>query len=162
MFFLECLSDLGPGVERFKHFFCLPGIVDAATNLGMRKYAHIFPPMLTFRTMNSKSRLGNTKFSKEEKGEIRKVAKSLNMTMVNEFLEIMPRDMLFVLRTNNLVRSLNLRSVACHGMLIVSLSFASICFKFKSLSLTPFLGCIALPSTISKSNHHFLRGLRIP
>ncbi len=83
----------------------------------MRKYAHIFPLMLTYRTMNSKRRLGNTKFSTEEKDEIRKVAKSLDIKFVNEFLETMPRDMLFVLRTNNLVRSLNLRYVTLQCIL---------------------------------------------
>lgn len=82
-------------------------LVEAARELNVGEYAQFLPVIFTMRTIDSKARLG--KFMNDE--EVKKLytmAKGITMEDVNRFLQSMPRDILFVVRSMNLVRSLNL------------------------------------------------------
>lgn len=64
--------------------------------------------MLTHRTVGSKTRVGE-RISKAERARLRDKYRGTSFRDVNEFLESLPRDLLFVLRTNSIVRSVNHR-----------------------------------------------------
>ena len=61
---------------------------------------------LTFRTPTSTSRMGG-RMSKEEKTKLKHKFRKISAGDINRFMESLPRDMLFVLRTTDIVRSLN-------------------------------------------------------
>ncbi len=71
---------------------------------------HSLPLILTYRSIGSQASLGET-VSRAELDSIRKKYdidfKNTRVAEINEFLESLQRDLLFVLRTNNLVRALN-------------------------------------------------------
>ena len=62
--------------------------------------------ILTFRTSTSKVNLGN-RWSTTEKKKFKEKYKNVTAGDINTFMESLPRDMLFVLRTTDIVRSLN-------------------------------------------------------
>ena len=62
--------------------------------------------VLTFRTSTSKARMGS-RMSRKERQRLREQLKDITAGDINRFMESLPRDMLFVLRTNDIIRSLN-------------------------------------------------------
>ncbi|KJE92451.1 ABC1 family protein [Capsaspora owczarzaki ATCC 30864] len=79
---------------------------EASTALGAGEYANFFPLIFTFRAWSSKGVVGQS-MSADERRELRQKLSGLTFTNVVEFFETLPRDMLLVMRTNNLVRSIN-------------------------------------------------------
>ena len=79
----------------------------AAQSLGVRLEDYdSLSLLLTFRTSASRTAIG-TRGSAEERDRVRQKLRQLSVADVSSFLERMPRDMLFVMRTWALVRSLN-------------------------------------------------------
>ncbi|XP_039159652.1 aarF domain-containing protein kinase 1 isoform X3 [Eucalyptus grandis] len=72
---------------------------------GVGKYSRYFPLILTGRTIDSKSALGEA-MSVEEKGKLKKDLKSLRMEDVSSFVEALPPDFLIVLRADGLLRAI--------------------------------------------------------
>ncbi|KAL3719629.1 hypothetical protein ACJRO7_004584 [Eucalyptus globulus] len=72
---------------------------------GVGKYSRYFPLILTGRTIDSKSALGEA-MSIEEKGKLKKDLKSLRMEDVSSFVEALPPDFLIVLRADGLLRAI--------------------------------------------------------
>ena len=70
------------------------------------EYYDLLSLLLTFRSSNSKAKLGE-KMSKSERREVRKHLKNKTVKDVNVFMETLPRDLLFVLRSTDILRSLN-------------------------------------------------------
>eukprot|EP00696_Hemimastix_kukwesjijk_P006925 gnl/Hemi2/18768_TR6209_c0_g1_i1.p1 gnl/Hemi2/18768_TR6209_c0_g1~~gnl/Hemi2/18768_TR6209_c0_g1_i1.p1 ORF type:complete len:530 (-),score=98.10 gnl/Hemi2/18768_TR6209_c0_g1_i1:123-1712(-) len=79
-------------------------VLESATALGLSKYAAFLPLIFTHRSLDSKVALGG-KLSDADK---LKLNAPTTVVKVNHFLETLPRDLLFILRTSNLVRGLNL------------------------------------------------------
>ncbi|KAF8010288.1 hypothetical protein BT93_J1038 [Corymbia citriodora subsp. variegata] len=73
---------------------------------GVGKYSRYFPLILTGRTIDSKSALGEA-MSVEEKRMLKKDLKSLRMEDVSSFMEALPPDFLIVLRADGLLRAIN-------------------------------------------------------
>jgi aarF domain-containing kinase len=61
---------------------------------------------LTFRSSTSKARVGN-RMTRAERKELKGKFKGISAGDINRLMESLPRDMLFVLRTNDIIRSLN-------------------------------------------------------
>ena len=81
--------------------------------MGMKEeFYDILSLILTFRppsddnSKNNNTKLGD-RMSKEERQKLREKFKGTTMGDVNVFMESLPRDFLFVLRSTNIVRSLN-------------------------------------------------------
>mmetsp|Transcript_25204 Transcript_25204/g.63635 ORF Transcript_25204/g.63635 Transcript_25204/m.63635 type:complete len:184 (+) Transcript_25204:1-552(+) len=83
-----------------------------AADLGVPEYGFLFPIIFTNRGLASNTRLGET-MTKEER---RRVAKGLPKEFRREgfdigkvvgFMESIPRDLLFIIRTQNLIRALS-------------------------------------------------------
>lgn len=81
--------------------------------MGMKEeFYDILSLILTFRppsddnNKNNNTKLGD-RMSKEERQKLREKFKGTTMGDVNVFMESLPRDFLFVLRSTNIVRSLN-------------------------------------------------------
>jgi aarF domain-containing kinase len=113
-----------------------PALRATCDAMGIGKYYAVMPLVFTYRSVGSRVGLGDT-MTREERHKLAKEMKyapahplpgllrprlspltavsahlsdrfqSATLKDINEFLESLPRDMLFVLRTNNLVRSLN-------------------------------------------------------
>mmetsp|Transcript_18169 Transcript_18169/g.35692 ORF Transcript_18169/g.35692 Transcript_18169/m.35692 type:complete len:624 (+) Transcript_18169:219-2090(+) len=80
----------------------------AAERLGVAKESFdVLSLIFTYRSLDSTSRTGE-KISKEERGRLREKYKDVNAGDINKFLESLPRDLLFVMRSTNIVRSINL------------------------------------------------------
>eukprot|EP01006_Ploeotia_vitrea_P050188 TRINITY_DN67421_c5_g9_i1.p1 TRINITY_DN67421_c5_g9~~TRINITY_DN67421_c5_g9_i1.p1 ORF type:complete len:730 (+),score=349.28 TRINITY_DN67421_c5_g9_i1:35-2224(+) len=79
---------------------------EVCDKLGVERFWKFFPLILTFRSHNSQSKLGQ-RMSQAEVDELRRDLKEFGFADMTQFLESLPQDMLFVLRTNNLVRSIN-------------------------------------------------------
>ncbi|XP_048139425.1 aarF domain-containing protein kinase 1 isoform X2 [Rhodamnia argentea] len=71
---------------------------------GVGKYSRYFPLILTGRTIDSKSALGEA-MSVEEKRKLKKDLKSLRMEDVSSFMEALPSDFLIVIRADGLLRA---------------------------------------------------------
>lgn len=69
-------------------------------------YFDILSLMLTYRPGGGSTRLG-TRMSKEERQKLREKFKDWDRSDTSEFLGQLPRDLLFVLRTTSLIRSVN-------------------------------------------------------
>jgi len=81
---------------------------EAVKGLGVSSEAYdALALVFTFRGTNSKGKLGQ-RLSKEERLKLREKYKDVSPGDVNKFLESLPRDLLFVLRCTNIVRSINL------------------------------------------------------
>ena len=63
--------------------------------------------VFTYRSPSSSGKTG-ARISKDERQRLRKKYKNVTAGDVNEFLQLLPRDILFVLRSTNIVRSINL------------------------------------------------------
>lgn len=72
---------------------------------GVRKYSKYFPVIFTGRTIDSKSALG-TQMSIEEKKHLKQELGSLRMDDISSFMESLPPDFLYILRTDGLLRSI--------------------------------------------------------
>lgn len=72
---------------------------------GVGKYSKYFPVIFTGRTIESKSALG-TQMSNEEKRRLKKELRSLRMEDISSFMESLPPDFLYILRTDGLLRSI--------------------------------------------------------
>ncbi|OQR98991.1 glycoside hydrolase [Achlya hypogyna] len=82
-------------------------LVDACGHkFGIPQYAKFLPLIFTYRGMHSNNKLAG-QISAEDRAAIVKDLQALERGNVTEFLETLPRDMLFVLRSTNLTRSLN-------------------------------------------------------
>jgi aarF domain-containing kinase len=77
-----------------------------ADKMGIGGYVKILPIIFTHRTMASAGKLG-TGMSGEDRNKLKKDIEGLRIAEINEFMQSLPRDLLFVLRTSNLVRVLN-------------------------------------------------------
>lgn len=83
------------------------GIV-AAQNLGVnRDLYETLALVFTYRRPSSTGKTG-ARISKAERMILREKYKNVTAGDVNEFLRLLPRDILFVLRSTNIVRSINL------------------------------------------------------
>jgi aarF domain-containing kinase len=83
-----------------------PGLRRACDELGVGRYYRVFPLVLTYRPHDSKAGLGE-QLSEEERQRVRGKLASYGFAEFNDFMASLPQDMLFVLRTHNLVRSIN-------------------------------------------------------
>ncbi|TPX30496.1 hypothetical protein SmJEL517_g05954 [Synchytrium microbalum] len=102
--------------ESFRRSFCLlwKAMVTndvkllrlAAVQLGVTEYAEHFPLIFIGRPIDGQNKLGSG-MSSEERKRVREGFKKLKMGDVFQFLEDLPRDMLFSIRVLNLVRSLH-------------------------------------------------------
>lgn len=63
--------------------------------------------LFTFRSSSSGQKTGQ-RMSKEERSKVRERYKDVSAGDVNQFLQRLPRDLLFVMRCTNIVRSINL------------------------------------------------------
>lgn len=80
---------------------------DAVENMGMPPNTYdLLSLILTFRVAGGSTKLGD-RMSKAERQQVKERFQGTTMGDVNEFLEGLPRDFLFVLRSTNIVRSLN-------------------------------------------------------
>lgn len=73
--------------------------------LGVGKYFKYLPVIFTGRTLDSKSDLGQG-MSEEERKQLRDELRMLTFGDVSQFMESLPRDLLIVLRTDGLLRSI--------------------------------------------------------
>jgi aarF domain-containing kinase len=83
-----------------------------ADAMGVGEYARLFPLIFTMRAIDSKVKLGD-RMSKEERVRVRDTLgvtgfskDNFKIAEVLHFTERIPRDLLFIIRTQNLVRSL--------------------------------------------------------
>ncbi|KDO32818.1 atypical/ABC1/ABC1-B protein kinase [Saprolegnia parasitica CBS 223.65] len=82
-------------------------LVDACSDkFGIKQYAKLLPLIFTYRGMHSNNKLAG-QISAADRAAIIQDLKALERGDVTAFLETLPRDMLFVLRSTNLTRSLN-------------------------------------------------------
>eukprot|EP00127_Corallochytrium_limacisporum_P004931 Clim_evm5s195 gene=Clim_evmTU5s195 len=79
---------------------------ESATHLGAGEYYDLFPLLLTYRRWGTKATFGQST-TQGDKQKIRSRFKNIQFSDVLEFLETLPRDMLLVFRTTNLIRSIN-------------------------------------------------------
>jgi len=83
-----------------------------ADAMGVGEYARLFPLIFTMRAIDSRVKLGE-RMSKEERARVRDTLgvtgfskDNFQLAQVLHFTERIPRDLLFIIRTQNLVRSL--------------------------------------------------------
>lgn len=79
---------------------------DCGRRLNVGELANYLPLLFTYRTMDHKGPL-DASMSQSEREKLSETLKSLRFSNVTDFLEQLPRDMLFVFRTNNMIRALN-------------------------------------------------------
>ncbi|KAE9132512.1 hypothetical protein PF005_g3460 [Phytophthora fragariae] len=79
---------------------------DCGKRLNVGELSKYLPLLLTYRTINHKGRL-DTSMSESERKALAEDLKGMRFSTVTDFLEQLPRDMLFVFRTNNMIRALN-------------------------------------------------------
>uniref|UniRef100_K3W889 ABC1 atypical kinase-like domain-containing protein n=1 Tax=Globisporangium ultimum (strain ATCC 200006 / CBS 805.95 / DAOM BR144) TaxID=431595 RepID=K3W889_GLOUD len=79
---------------------------DCSKRLNVGAFAKYLPLLFTYRTISSTTPLASS-MTEGEKKELTEDLKKLQFSSVTDFLEQLPRDMLFVFRTNNMIRSLN-------------------------------------------------------
>ena len=77
-----------------------------AASLGAAQYYNFFPMIFTYRSLSSRSKLGES-MNESDKEKLRAELKKLRVNDVSSFMQFLPRDMLYVFRITNLVRSLN-------------------------------------------------------
>jgi len=79
--------------------------------LGCQQYSHVFALLLTFRPPSNKDIGLENKLTEKDFEEIRKMFKGNtledNLKIASKLLESLPREILFVLRTTNLLHSIN-------------------------------------------------------
>ena len=102
--------------EKFRQTFCrlftsilmrdAEQLTICGTELGVGPYAKFFPLIFTGRTMSNTAKY-DTPMTLSERKKLRQDLKQFNITDIGEFMKVLPRDMLFVFRISNLVRSLN-------------------------------------------------------
>uniref|UniRef100_A0A7S4NHC3 ABC1 atypical kinase-like domain-containing protein n=1 Tax=Guillardia theta TaxID=55529 RepID=A0A7S4NHC3_GUITH len=85
---------------------------EVSMEMGVGKYAKLFPLIFTMRSIDSKVRLGE-RMSSEERTRVRSelgipgfTKDDFDLVEVLTFIEKIPRDLLFIIRTQNLVRAL--------------------------------------------------------
>ncbi|KAJ0409511.1 hypothetical protein ATCC90586_009051 [Pythium insidiosum] len=81
-------------------------IEDCGRRLNAGEFAAYLPLLFTYRPMRSNSPLAKSLNDDERQALIQNL-KQLQFSDVTDFLQQLPRDMLFVFRTNNMIRSLN-------------------------------------------------------
>ncbi|KAK8959610.1 putative ABC1 protein [Platanthera guangdongensis] len=81
-------------------------IIDVGQRFGVGKYSKYFPLIFTGRTLESKSALG-TQMSKEEKKQLKRELQYLGLEDISSFMESLPPEFLFVLRTDGLLSSIS-------------------------------------------------------
>ncbi|KAH7461464.1 Secreted RxLR effector protein 27 [Phytophthora ramorum] len=79
---------------------------DCGRRLNVGDLAKYLPLLFTYRTIDHKGRL-DAAMSESERKKLSEDLKSMRVSNISDFLEQLPRDMLFVFRTNNMIRSLN-------------------------------------------------------
>ncbi|CAH0517439.1 unnamed protein product [Peronospora belbahrii] len=79
---------------------------DCGKKLNVGKLAKYLPLLFTYRMMRHKGRL-DAAMSEPERNRLYDDFKSVRFSNVTDFLEHLPRDMLFIFRTNNMIRALN-------------------------------------------------------
>ncbi|CAI5743522.1 unnamed protein product [Peronospora destructor] len=79
---------------------------ECGKKLNVGAVAKYLPLLFTYRTINHKGRL-DAAMSESERNKLSDAFKSVRFSNVTDFLEQLPRDMLFVFRTNNMIRGLN-------------------------------------------------------
>jgi len=98
--------------------------------------------MLTLRTPTSITRAGD-RISSSEKSQLKKKYKNATAGDINRFIESLPRDLLFILRTNDIVRSLNKTlggSTRARLLLMGDWSVRGLSIPFCTLSEDQFVG----------------------
>ncbi|ETI48536.1 Atypical/ABC1 protein kinase [Phytophthora nicotianae P10297] len=79
---------------------------DCGRRLNVGELTKYLPLLFTYRTINHKGRL-DASMSESERLKLSEDLKNMRFSNVTDFLEQLPRDMLFVFRTNNMIRALN-------------------------------------------------------
>lgn len=74
--------------------------------LHIGELARYLPLLFTYRKIEHKGRL-DASMSESERQKLSEDFKKLHFSNVTDFLQQLPRDMLFVLRTNNMIRAIN-------------------------------------------------------
>ncbi|TPX42581.1 hypothetical protein SeLEV6574_g05532 [Synchytrium endobioticum] len=102
--------------EGFRHSYCLlwkamvtndiPLLRRSAIQLGVGNYFQYFPLLFIGRPVDGKGKLGSG-MNEAEQEQARQNLKNIKMGDIFEFLEALPRDMLFSLRVGNLTRSIH-------------------------------------------------------
>lgn len=78
------------------------GLLQSACHgLGVERYCRLLPLIFTYRTWNSRAALGE-RMPAEDVAQLRSELGSVTVERFMEFLRVVPRDLLFVMRTNNL------------------------------------------------------------
>mmetsp|Transcript_6341 Transcript_6341/g.14711 ORF Transcript_6341/g.14711 Transcript_6341/m.14711 type:complete len:288 (-) Transcript_6341:216-1079(-) len=85
-------------------------LAEVSVQMGVGDYAALFPIIFTSRSITSSKRLGD-KLSKEERRSVAqdlglRGEKGFDFRQLLVFVESLPRDLLFIIRTQNLVRAL--------------------------------------------------------
>ncbi|KAG7391065.1 hypothetical protein PHYPSEUDO_005832 [Phytophthora pseudosyringae] len=79
---------------------------DCGRRLNVGELAKYLPLLFTYRTINHKGRL-DASMCESERQKLSEDLSNMRFSNVTDFLEQLPRDMLFVFRTNNMIRALN-------------------------------------------------------
>ncbi|KAJ3331926.1 hypothetical protein HDU76_001816 [Blyttiomyces sp. JEL0837] len=79
---------------------------DVSEALGVGKYASHFPVIFTGRTIGSRTPLGS-EMTKADRKKVRESLGDVTFANLMDFLESLPRDMLFAQRVSNMIRGLH-------------------------------------------------------
>uniref|UniRef100_A0AAV1VDI3 ABC1 atypical kinase-like domain-containing protein n=1 Tax=Peronospora matthiolae TaxID=2874970 RepID=A0AAV1VDI3_9STRA len=79
---------------------------DCGRRLNIGEVTKYLPLLFTSRMINSKGR-PDAAMSQSERKRLSGDLKTMHVSSVTDFLEQLPRDMLFILRTDNMIRALN-------------------------------------------------------
>ncbi|TMW59501.1 hypothetical protein Poli38472_004570 [Pythium oligandrum] len=79
---------------------------DCGRRLNAGPFTTYLPLLFTYRPLGSNTPLAS-KMSLDEREKLTEELRKLQVTDVNGFIQHLPRDMLFVFRTNNMIRALN-------------------------------------------------------
>ncbi|RLN47085.1 hypothetical protein BBJ29_002501 [Phytophthora kernoviae] len=79
---------------------------DCGRRLNIGDLAKYLPLLFTYRMISHKGHL-DAAMSESERKEMKEDLSGIRFSNVSDFLEQLPRDMLFVFRTNNMIRALN-------------------------------------------------------
>jgi len=136
-----------------------------ATDMGVGQYAKLFPLIFTMRAIDSQVKLGD-RMSKDERERVRDnlgvegfSKDNFNLAEVLHFSERIPRDLLFIIRTQNLVRAL------CSDLGLESRQrfrlYASLAARGKVLVHTPIPPHLAAFYAPSPAHHDTQKGVDV-
>lgn len=84
-----------------------PTVKDIARKMGLGDYYRYLPLILTYRSINSKSPLGDV-LTQEERRKLH-IDNEITFEKITQLMQRLPPDLLFIIRTSNLIALHNLR-----------------------------------------------------